>query len=221
MVDTFLKGVELAWSFLTRSKSTDASLAARTANLLKSVQTAVKHLGQEAQQLHAQVARIDLQARDVDATVGNLSARVGRYLYDDRFSPIVTGTQKELIVLRSQFASHAGAALPSARREKMEQANADLNDVIEKLDEFAAKFLTLSRHIPAGTGLGAGTLKQMDEWLMAGKWRSNPSAAQDCWQRAAAEFQDSPEYREWREVHDALGKVAQRLVTAFPEVRSK
>ena len=103
----------------------------------------------------------------------------------------------------------------------MENANAELNSVIDEIDWFIRKFLILTGRFPAGTGVGAPTLVAIDQWLVAGKWRSNPSAAQECWQQAAAEFRSSPAYREWRDLDDRLGSTAQRLVTAFPDIRSK
>jgi hypothetical protein len=164
---------------------------------------------------------MDLRAPSAEATLGTLSRRVGRYLREDRLSPIVTDAQRQLIVLRSKFASQASGPIPSARRAAMDQANAELNTVIDQLDQFIAKFLMLTKYIKAGTGLGARTLKRMDAWLAAGKWRDNPKEAQDCWQVSATEFQASPEYREWRGLHDSLGETSQRLITAFPLIRPK
>jgi hypothetical protein len=221
MVDVFLKGVDIAKALLTSAKNADAGLAARTADVLNAVQTAIRCLGQEAQALHEQVARIDLQAPDAGKTLGKLSTRVGRYLREDHFAPIVTDAQQQLIVLRSKFADYASATLPSARRDAMDKANAELNVIIDQIDQFIRKFLVLTGRFPAGTGVGATTLATMDQWLAAGKWRSNPSAAQESWQQAAAAFRASPVYREWRDLDDRLGETAQRLVTAFPEARSK
>jgi hypothetical protein len=212
-LDQFLQAFNTAMQLLDRAKKADATLASRTGDVLDAARMAVRALGQEAQDLHEQIARVDLRASAAEATLFDLSSRLGRYLREDYQSQVVFGARDQLIVLSSEFAKHASFhGIPSRRMEAMAEANATLNTVIDALDRFIAEYLTLTR---PGSGIGASTLSQIDLWLNGGAWRDNPQAAQACWRQAALDFQRSHVYRQWHELDVRLAKEKQRLVTMF------
>jgi hypothetical protein len=212
-LDQFLQAFNTAMQLLDRAKKADATLATRTGDVLDAARMAVRALGQEAQDLHEQIARLDLRAPAAEATIFEVSSRLGRYLRVDYQSQVVFGARDQLIVLRSEFAKHASYhGIPTRRLEAMADANATLNIVIDALDSFIAEYLTLTQR---GSGIGAGTLSQIDGWLNGGAWRGDPQAAQDCWRQAAVEFQRSQVYRQWHDLDVRLAKEKQRLVTMF------
>jgi hypothetical protein len=215
--DQFLRAAENAKQLLDGARRADAVLAARTADVLEAVQIAVRALGHEAQDLHEQIARLDLQAPSAEASIADLSSRVGRYQRDDNLSSVLIGARGVLVDLRSEFAKQVGHRAIGRRSEAMAHANAKLNTVIDDLEGFIGAYLMLAQYLPSGTGIGAQTLGEIDGWLSSGTWRNDPQSARDCWKQAAVDFRLSPDYRKWQDLEARLARTRQQLLTLFPQ----
>jgi hypothetical protein len=204
-------------TYIERAQRQDANAVERAVAYLDAAQAGIEALGQTAQRLHNAATNFDPAGSRAEDNAQDLLARVTEYLHTNVLTAELDGIERGLRKISDQLkeGNRKSLRLPRTRRRQAEavsELQATLDGVLGLLDEIAG----LTRHIPAGTGIGAPTLRQIEETLASAAWRDQPSQAKKNLSDAVHQFRASDENARWLQLSSRLPELKQGLLGAFP-----
>lgn len=210
--------VALMRTYIERVEHREANVVERASAYLDAAAEGIAGLGQTAQRLHSKAATFDPEGATAEEDAQLLIERVHDYLHVNVLTLELDGVIGALGRIGSELDESGGRRplFPRTRRKRSE-AVAELTSVLKEVDSFLKEQIVgLYRHLGAGTGICARTLRDIEEFLASRSWRDKPKQAKAFLRQAAKECEKNPEHVSWQKLAPRFPELKEALLNAFP-----